>query len=353
MLSSQTQLVELESQRKLIKRRLSDGVDLKLDEATCKKPRLKELSQANIDLYMATSEAKHFNALRKETLDKVLNLKSDTHSEDSKDNLDLITQLKHFKPEPVSRESQTPESAESTDQETKIRFPATQCVGEEVLCKWKDCGMKLESTGKLLDHLKLVHSTTEHKVDDSDDEVVYKCLWEGCKVFGKSSSSKGWLEKHVAGHGGNKPFQCIFEGCKLRFSTQSLLERHVNNHFKPKIGTNPDKSNGQSGSSASNGTICRKSVDMTPPSSAVKVIRKAGKRLKLRRTIFSARIFDLFDLGVMAQVREKLLSIQKVAKKEYGMTDSGDLVLKSEIVARRVDTEGRAMVLQRWNPPNL
>jgi hypothetical protein len=61
----------------------------------------------------------------------------------------------------------------------------------------------------------------EHIVQSgsSDDVALFKCFWKGCKVFGKGSSSKSWLEKHVANHCGRKPFACIFEGCSLRFST--------------------------------------------------------------------------------------------------------------------------------------
>lgn len=133
--------------------------------------------------------------------------------------------------------------------------------------------------------------------DDSEDEFQYKCLWIGCKVFGKGSSSKTWLEKHALNHGGNKPFQCIVDGCNLRFGTQTLLERHVNNHFKKK---NSAAENGENGNGSGTG-------NEEISNSALKLIRKVstvtGKKLKLRKTIYSARIFDLFDMGVMARLR--------------------------------------------------
>ena len=71
----------------------------------------------------------------------------------------------------------------------------------------------------------------ENQKDETDSTELdsgciqqYKCLWEGCKVYGKGSSSKVWLEKHVLSHGGNKPFQCIVDGCKQRFGTQVSSE---------------------------------------------------------------------------------------------------------------------------------
>lgn len=55
---------------------------------------------------------------------------------------------------------------------------------------------------------------------DGDADESYQCLWEGCKVFGKRSCSRSWLEKHVPTHGGKFSFACIVSGCKLRFSSQ-------------------------------------------------------------------------------------------------------------------------------------
>lgn len=51
----------------------------------------------------------------------------------------------------------------------------------------------------------------------------YVCLWERCKVRGKPSCSRLWLERHTLSHGGNKPFKCIVDGCDRRFSTQVQL----------------------------------------------------------------------------------------------------------------------------------
>ena len=70
--------------------------------------------------------------------------------------------------------------------------------------------------------LQTVHASYQGPRSSDDSTVRFKCFWEGCKVFGKGSSSKSWLEKHVTNHGGNKPFQCIVDGCHQRFSTQVL-----------------------------------------------------------------------------------------------------------------------------------
>ena len=48
----------------------------------------------------------------------------------------------------------------------------------------------------------------------------FVCNWKGCKVQGKTSCSRRWLERHVTSHGGNKPFVCIVESCGMRYSSQ-------------------------------------------------------------------------------------------------------------------------------------
>ena len=142
------------------------------------------------------------------------------------------------------------------------------------------------------------------------------------QVYGRGSSSRSWLEKHVvANHGDNKPFQCIVDGCRQRFGTQMLLERHVNNHFKV--------SNGNNGQAAKKQPIMCSSSDsphhhqngskaethMAKSSTIKKLILANGKRLKFRKaraTVYSSagRVFDLFDLGVMDQVRQRLTSME-------------------------------------------
>ena len=164
--------------------------------------------------------------------------------------------------------------------------------------------------------------------------------------------------------------QCIVDGCKLRFGTQSLLERHVNHHFasaensgKNANGGDNDKEDGGSGISASpssgGGPSSSSSLMPAPSAAAVKVIRRAGKRLKYRRTIYSARIFDLFDLGVMARVRERLAKMHALVGNK-GRSREDEVAFTGEVVARRAvaaaDSKTAApeiMVLLRWKPYDM
>ena len=166
--------------------------------------------------------------------------------------------------------------------------------------------------------------------------------------------------------------QCIVDGCKLRFGTQSLLERHVNHHFasaenngrNANGGDNDKDGDGGSGLSASlssgGGPSSSSSLMPAPSAAAVKVIRRAGKRLKYRRTIYSARIFDLFDLGVMARMRERLAKMHALVGNK-GRSKEDEVAFTGEVVARRaVEKAGskagaapEMMVLLRWKPHDM
>lgn len=135
-------------------------------------------------------------------------------------------------------------------------------------CRWSGClTPQFETSGALLEHLQVAHVVTQ------ETRETYVCEWSGCKVQGRTSCSRSWLERHVLSHAGNKPFRCIVHGCGCRFNSQQTLERHVNSHF------NGD--NGQSNSST------RKSLDSqgTP-----KLFKRNGKKLRYRRQPWSGKL---------------------------------------------------------------
>lgn len=101
-----------------------------------------------------------------------------------------------------------------------IRFPATdsraglrrsdnRIVG---CCYWDACKTMCETSSNLLDHLQTQHVNTQ--------AGPYSCRWANCKVHGRESCSRKWLERHVLSHGGSKFFKCIFEKCRMRFGSQ-------------------------------------------------------------------------------------------------------------------------------------
>lgn len=124
---------------------------------------------------------------------------------------------------------------------TTIRFPAQAPekdrpqATDSGICRWDKCEVSFESVGGLLEHLQVnlflvnlqftsrfcIHyllQAAHINTQTGGDNFV--CQWQGCKVQGRTSCSRRWLERHVLSHGGNKPFRCIVDGCGCRFSSQ-------------------------------------------------------------------------------------------------------------------------------------
>lgn len=109
-----------------------------------------------------------------------------------------------------------------------------------VRCLWLNCTSRLTSGQSLLEHIQNTHVASQalshhslnlwsgpdtsvqanDKLSSSNSDELYACQWEGCKVQGRTSSSRAWLERHVLLHGGHKPFRCIVDLCEQRFNSQ-------------------------------------------------------------------------------------------------------------------------------------
>ncbi|XP_046673173.1 uncharacterized protein LOC124362581 isoform X2 [Homalodisca vitripennis] len=217
-----------------------------------------------------------------------------------------------------------------------IRFPARNGWKghflSDIVCRWSECEEYFSTTSALLEHLQAKHVNTQSLSE------TFVCLWNGCKVYDRASCSRSWLERHVLSHGGNKPFRCIVDGCGQRFSSQIMLERHVNQHFN------------QTENSSSSGASSKRNLESTPN----KLFRRNGKKLRYRRQPFSARMFDYIDTGIMEGVQHSLLTVAK--RQALGQLDScssKSLTLHSKIIGRRIAEDGTTNVLLRWFPLNV
>ncbi|XP_011306781.1 uncharacterized protein [Fopius arisanus] len=243
--------------------------------------------------------------------------------------------------EDSSRSSESKPSTRSSESSspilsapTTIRFPArvpaksNSQTNDSGICRWDKCNANFECSGLLLEHLQVAHINTQTGGDN------FVCYWQGCKVKGRTSCSRRWLERHVLSHGGNKPFRCIVDGCGSRFSSQPALERHVNSHFNQ-----PETSTSSSRRSCENGG---------------KLVRRNGKKLRYRRQPWSARLFDYFDTGVMEGLQHRLLELAKTRTQGLlAETPGNSMTLTSQVLARRVEKDGKAKVLVRWYPQDI
>ncbi|OXA36627.1 Zinc finger protein jing [Folsomia candida] len=141
---------------------------------------------------------------------------------------------------------------------------------------------------------RIICPYTVHVGSQSKGEVGFVCLWEGCKVFNRKSSSRSWLERHVLYHSGNKPFKCIFPGCGQSFGVQGALERHVNSHMASNCG-------GALSLAAAN----RNKIDANSPFKGVG--RRKKQRCRKQRLNLGQHV-DYFDKRVMELIKHRLAS---------------------------------------------
>ncbi|XP_044747765.1 uncharacterized protein LOC123308998 [Coccinella septempunctata] len=238
---------------------------------------------------------------------------------------------------PVSVESQ---KSPILSKPKTIRFPFKQkeierrdsqkslSGGDSASCRWADCTAQFDTSGALLEHLQHKHVISQATRDE------YTCFWSGCKVHGRTSCSRSWLERHVLAHAGTKLFRCIVDGCRQRFNSQLTLQRHVNGHFnadgKP---TDPAKK--------------------SPENSSTKLFKRNGKKIRFRRQPWSARMFDFIDSGIMEGVQYKLMALTQKRTGGDISTPGDEIKLQSEVLARRIGNDGTANFLIRWHPQDI
>ena len=127
----------------------------------------------------------------------------------------------------------------------------------------------------------------------------------------------------------------------LQFCYQVMLQRHVNSHF----------SETPSGSAQTARSAARKSIESAP--AARKVLKRAGLKLKFRKLPFSARIFDFFDAGQMAGIRDQVTRVHGAAAR-LNIVDGGDaMVFKARAMALRLGQDGQRQVKLKWIPEEM
>ncbi|KAL8586625.1 hypothetical protein ACOMHN_040133 [Nucella lapillus] len=205
---------------------------------------------------------------------------------------------------------------------------STPVEDTDIVCQWKGCG-SVVSPAALLEHLRIEH------VDSQKDGEKFVCEWASCKVAGRPSCSMSWLERHVVGHGGQKPYACILPDCGQRFPSQVALHRHVTRHFPPE------------GQSCNGGGRANRSRG---EESSSRVVRRRSK-LKRRRPQ-CVRNGDFFDAGIMDRLRHQLWDLTEKTQ-DHPTSSALDVTFHGAVKARRIDDNGKESVLLKWTPEDV
>ncbi|XP_052811102.1 zinc finger protein aebp2-like [Mya arenaria] len=193
-------------------------------------------------------------------------------------------------------------------------------------CQWKDCG-NMFGGGEIMEHIRSCHVIAQK------GREKFMCLWKGCKVYNKPSSSKCWLDRHILTHSGDKPFRCIVDRCGQRFTTQGGFERHVNSHFNAQE-QSPNHKNPKHGR------------EDTP----TKLFKR--KRLKTKRRAVKVKTDDYIDTGTMERLQHQLNVIAQ--RTEIDLNNSNiSVTFHSSVIARRKEGSGKVQFLLHWTPEDI
>ena len=279
------------------------------------------------------------------------NLSKDLNSKDLSKDVNLLDTPPTTDPDsPASADVQNSDFIDLLNEQTNTSSIATASTKEEedcastssssknstsIICKWTNCDWPGHSDD-LVDHIREIHVDLQpyHYHDqiatNNSNNTNYVCLWQGCKVYGKSSLCKSWLENHVLQHSGPRPFKCIFENCGQRFKARSLLEKHVNNHFAnancdctnlldcthqdnltthSKLNSNCDLLTGQMIKNSKSSLAT--SLTVASPTSTPSKTLKKKKKLK-RRLVNVKTNNDLFDDCTMHRLKYSLIQLNSI-----------------------------------------
>lgn len=140
-----------------------------------------------------------------------------------------------------------------------------------------------------------------------------------------------------------------------------MLQRHVNQHFAYDEEQADAAGSGRRNTARKSGGghlgYPAKKENPKNVSESTKNLKRAGVKLKKRNLIFSARIFDFFDPGVMAGIRHGVFDLE-VKSARLGLARSGsggeEVEFMPRIAALRTNAKtGRKEALVRWTPEEM
>nr|XP_039259270.1 zinc finger protein AEBP2-like isoform X1 [Styela clava] len=193
---------------------------------------------------------------------------------------------------------------------------------EKFQCQWVGCPNPFESRcgADLHTHLQECHAEN------------YSCKWKGCRYFEIVSRKLSFLQRHIGEHSGEKPFKCILDGCDASFSSLCSRKRHVEAHYSevslPKARVGGD-----------NGGFSRYLLN--------------SRRVKDKRKTLANR-HDCMDGRTLGFIRSALIQNEvSIETDDDVISEPRDIVFQSEIIGKRVDKNGKQLVLVRWKPDNI
>ena len=167
--------------------------------------------------------------------------------------------------------------------ERRRQLTTRHCEPGDRVCHWVHCGKVLPSLEALVDHLADEHVTAGRG-------APHVCEWVGCARYGETQISRFAVLQHLRRHTNERPFQCIHEGCGVRFSRIDNLSAHLKAHLEGKTvpreeaaaGTGGDGGGSGDGSGKDDRGSGRYVVLPTPPRTRTPKTDNASKKRRER-----------------------------------------------------------------------
>ncbi|KAJ1145369.1 hypothetical protein NDU88_011658 [Pleurodeles waltl] len=104
---------------------------------------------------------------------------------------------------------------------------------QRLICRWIEPEQPVSSNRTCRNSFSSLEELVTHVIEEhirGPDAASFVCFWNECVRNGKPFKARYKLVNHIRVHTGEKPFHCLFPGCRKVFARQENLKIHKRTH---------------------------------------------------------------------------------------------------------------------------